>query len=133
MTLDWEDAVRRGSIHELQRRLADGTDIDALDGHGQTALMLAAVAGHEHVVEWLVERGASLDHTAKYGFSALMLAVVGGHVEVVRRVAKAGANLSLRGTGAPGFAGKTALDLAIDLERPEIVEILRSTAERRGL
>ena len=133
MTRDWEDAVRRGSIEELQRLLADGTDINALDGHGQTALMLAAGAGYGHVVEWLVERGASLDHTAKYGLSALMLAVVGGHVEVVRRVANAGANLSLRGTGVPGFAGKTAVDLAIDLERPEIVEILRSTAEGRYL
>lgn len=133
MKREWEDAIRRGSIDELQRLLADGGDINALDRHGQTALMLAAVAGCGHVVEWLVEQGASLDHTAKYGLSALMLAVVGGHVEVVRRVANAGANLSLRGTGAPGFAGKTALDLAIDLERAEIVEILRSTAERRCL
>ncbi len=62
-----------------------------------------------------------------------MQAVVGGHVEIVRTVANAGANLSLRGTGAPGFAGKTALDLAIDLERREMVETLRSTAERRCL
>ena len=57
MTRDWEDAVRRGSIEELQRLLAGGTDINALDGHGQTALMLAAGAGYGHVVEWLVERG----------------------------------------------------------------------------
>jgi hypothetical protein len=43
-----------------------------------------------------------------------MLAVVAGHAEVARVLAKAGADLSLRGTGVPGFAGKTAYDLAVD-------------------
>ncbi|HEY6362688.1 MAG TPA: ankyrin repeat domain-containing protein [Vicinamibacterales bacterium] len=67
MTSDWRDAVRHGSIDVLQRLLAAGADINALDGHGQTALMLAAVDGHTNVVEWLVARGAVLDHTSKYG------------------------------------------------------------------
>ncbi len=131
MTREWEDAVRCGSIDELQRLLTCGADIDARDGHGQTALILAAVEGNGPVVAWLVERGAALDHTAKYGLSALMLAVVRGHVDIARRLTDAGASIDLRGTGAPGFAGKTALDLAIALDGPEMVEILRSTAERR--
>lgn len=131
MTREWEDAVHRGSIDELQLLLASGADIDARDGHGQTALMLAAVKGNGPVAGWLVERGAALDHTAKYGLSALMLAAVGGHVDIVRRLAEAGANINLRGTGAPGFAEKTALDLAIARGNPEMVEILRSAAERR--
>ena len=131
MSRDWEDAVHRGSIDELQRLLASGADIDARDRHGQTALMLAAVEGYGHVVGWLVERGAALDHTAKYGLSALMLAVICGHVDVVRRLTDAGASLSLRGTGAPGFAEKTALDLAVARDSTEMVEILRSAAGRR--
>src|SRR5207248_8244131 len=60
----------------------------------------------------LIVQGAALDHTAKYGLSALMLAAVRGHTDVVSRLIDAGADVSLRGTGAPGFAGKTALDLA---------------------
>jgi ankyrin repeat protein len=131
MTREWEDAVHRGAIDELQLLLGGGADMDARDSHGQTALMLAAVKGYGPVVGWLMERGAALDHTAKYGLSALMLAVVGGHVDVVRRLADAGAGLSLRGTGAPGFAEKTALDLALARGDPEMVEILSSTAERR--
>jgi hypothetical protein len=131
MTREWEDAVHRGSIEDLQRLFTSGADIDARDGHGQTALMLAAVNGHGHVVGWLVERGAALDHTAKYGLSALMLATIRGHVDVVRKLTDAGASVSLRGTGAPGFAEKTALDLAIALDNPEIVEILRSAADLR--
>jgi ankyrin repeat protein len=112
MTKEWKMAVRRGSIEDLERLVAAGADIDARDEHGHTALMQAAVHGHAQVVEWLVRHGAELDHTAKYGLSALMLAVVNGHVAIVQILVRAGAKLGLKGTGAPGFAGKTALDLA---------------------
>ena len=125
MTREWKDAVRRRSLDELERLAAAGAQIDARDEHGQTALMLAAVEGHADVVDWLVGHGAALDHTAKYGLSALMLAVVNGHVEVVRLLVRAGANQELRGGGAPGFAGKTALDLAIARDDTEIVDIFR--------
>jgi ankyrin repeat protein len=64
------------------------------------------------VVVSLIAHGAQLDVTAKYGLSALMLAVVNGHAEIARDLTRAGADLSLVGSGAPGFAGKTARDLA---------------------
>lgn len=126
MTPEWETAVHRGSVDELQHLLNSGSDIDARDGHGQTALMLAAAKGSGPLVGWLIERGAALDHTAKYGLSALMLAVVRGHVDVVRRLTDAGASVSLRGTGAPGFAEKTALDLALARDDPEMVPTPKS-------
>jgi ankyrin repeat protein len=129
---EWEEAVLRGSIDELQCLLLSGADIDARNGKGQTSLMLAAAEGHAHVVEWLAERGAALDDTAKYGLSALMLAVVRGHVDVVRKLTDAGASVSLRGTGSPGFFEKTALDLAVARGDPAMVEILRSAAQSRG-
>ena len=75
--------------------------------------MVAAHAGHLDVVAVLIDHGAQLNVTAKYGLSALMLAVVAGHAEVARLLARAGADRSLRGSGAPGFAGKTARDLAL--------------------
>jgi len=128
---EWEQAVLRGSIDELQNLLADGADIDARDGHGQTALMLAAAAGHAQVVEWLVGHAAELNQTAKYGLSALMLAVIRGHVEVVRTLVAAGADPGLCGSGAPGFAGKTALDLAVARGDGEMGELLRSAVEHR--
>jgi ankyrin repeat protein len=127
VTNEWEDAVRRGSVDQLQRLLASGAAIDARDGHGQTALMLGAREGHTKVVEWLVDRGAALDYTAKYGLSGLMLAVIAGRTEVVRILAAAGANLCLRGTGAPGFTAKTALARG----DPDMVEILRTRAACR--
>ena len=113
MDADWQEAVKRGDLPFVLDLLQRGADVDARDRYGQTALMLAAHAGHREVVEALIGQQANLNVTAKFGLSALMLAVVAGHAEVAGLLARAGADLSLRGTGAPGFAGKTAHDLAL--------------------
>jgi hypothetical protein len=108
----WDRAVASGDVAAVRQLLAAGQDADARDGHGQTALMRAAHAGHLPLVEALIAAGAALDVTAKYGLSALMLAVVAGHGAVAGALARAGADLALTGTGAPGFAGKSAYALA---------------------
>jgi uncharacterized protein len=104
------------------------SDINAPDRHGQTGLMIAGRDGQVDVVRLLIERGALLDHTAKYGLSAIMLAVINGHLEIVRLLAQAGADLALRGSGAPGFHDKTALDMAEARGDRAIVEVLRCRA-----
>lgn len=114
MDAGWEDAIKRGDVSIVRDFLGRGTDIDARDRYGQTALMLAAHAGQREVVETLIAYRANLNITAKFGLSALMLALVSGHEDVARLLARAGADLSMRGTGAPGFANKTAYDLAVE-------------------
>lgn len=97
----WEDAIKRADVQAVIDLLGRATDVDARDRYGQTALMLAAHAGHQEVVETLIAHRARLNITAKFGLSALMLAIVAGHAEVARLLAKAGADLSLRGTAFP--------------------------------
>jgi ankyrin repeat protein len=113
MDAEWERAVRDGDSEAVRGLLRSGADVNARDRYGQTALMLAAHHGHREIVEILIGRGADLNVTAKYNFSALMLAVVAGHAPIARLLARAGADLLVRGRGAPGFAGKTAYDLAV--------------------
>jgi ankyrin repeat protein len=112
VTAEWKAAAHAGNVEAMEQLLETGADIDAKDQHGQTALMLAALRGHTAGVRFLASRGAGLDHTAKFHLTALMLAVVGGHADIVRALAEAGADLTVRGTGGPGFHDKTALDLA---------------------
>jgi ankyrin repeat protein len=109
----WEDAVKRGDVERVRQLLRSGADLDARDRYGRTALMLAAHHGHREMVETLIGSGADLNVTAKYNLSALMLAVIAGHAAIAQLLARAGADLGLTGSGAPGFMGKTAYDLAV--------------------
>jgi hypothetical protein len=84
--------------------------------------MKAAQDEQSEMVTFLVEHGALLNRTAKHGLSALMLAVIRGHVGVL---ANAGADVTIRGSGAPGFADMSACDLAVAECRPGIAELLR--------
>jgi ankyrin repeat protein len=125
--LDWEHAARDGDLRVLQRMRGTGHDIDATDGFAMTALMRAAHEGHLAVVEWLVDEGADLDHTSKFHLSALMLAVIAKHGSVARRLTRAGADVSITGSGAPGFAGKTAADIAEDAGDVRLAAYIRAT------
>ena len=121
----WERAVRSGDVEAVRQLLRSGADVNARDRYGQTALMLAAHHGHLEMVEALVGSGADLNVTAKYNLSALMLAVVAGHAEIARVLARAGADLGPRGSGAPGFMGKSAYDLAVAREMEELYAELK--------
>ena len=126
VTQEWENAVRHGDLVALARLIEAGADIDAKNQQGQTGLMLSARDGRVDVARLLVDRGADLNHTAKFHLSALMLAVINGRMEIVRTLVHAGADRSLRGSGAPGFHDKTALDLARDLQGQELVSVLQN-------
>ena len=134
MEKEWEQAVRSGDaelVRKLIERGAPGAPramIDSKDRHGQTGLMIASMRGHAAVVRLLVENRAELNHKAKHNLSALMLAVINGHAEIVRILTEAGVDQQIRGTGAPGFSGFTALELAERAGREEIVAILKNAA-----
>jgi uncharacterized protein len=126
MTHDWEAALQAGDVGALVRMLDHGADVNALDRHGQTSLMRAARDGRLDLVRLLIERNAGLNQTGKYRLTALMLAVIAGHEDVVGALCEAGADLDVRGSGAPGFQGKTALDLAKEAGRVGIVRRLQA-------
>jgi ankyrin repeat protein len=128
MRPDWQQAAKSGDAARLAELLEAGAEVDALDRYGQTALMLSARNGHNNAVCVLLDAGAELDHTAKYNLSALMLAAINDRLEIVEQLVAAGADLEIEGTGAPGFAGKTALEIALDLGRDPIAAVIRTRA-----
>jgi len=124
----WERAVTHGDLEGVVEMLGHGANPNVRNRHNQTALMVAAQRGHERIVEALLRAGANLDAAAKYNLSAAMLAVVAGHEAIALRLIRAGADVSLRGTGAPGFAGKTVFDLARERDM-QAVAAAESTGE----
>lgn len=125
MTKDWERVILQGDLDAVERLAAGGADVNARDAHGQTGLMLAAMRGHMAIVKLLIDRGADLNHTSKYHLSALMLAVINGHAAIARALVEAGADRTIRGTGAPGFHGLTAADLAAARGEEALADLLR--------
>lgn len=67
-------AVREGDRDAVVDMLGEGVDVDATDGVGTTALMLAAIAGNEDIAKVLVDKGGA-DINARdriNGWTALM-------------------------------------------------------------
>ena len=85
-------AAREGNADTVKALLsAQGTDVNATDERGSTALIEAARYGHDDVVRALITAGANVKARDGDGKTALMLAVAGGHDSVVRELKQAGA------------------------------------------
>ena len=121
---DWRKAALEGDLAVIDSLLREGIDIDSKDRYGQTALMLAARHGHEQMVQLLLKKEAALDVTAKYRLSALMLAVIDHRAGIAKMLVAAGADTAMRGSGPPGFSGKTAADLAEDAGLEDLASYL---------
>jgi ankyrin repeat protein len=72
-------AARTGQRDVGQLLLAKGADLQGMDGHGRTALHLAAFYGEEEFADLLLAKGARLDAKDKSGRTPLALAVKQGH------------------------------------------------------
>lgn len=84
-------AAREGKADTVKALLStQGTDVNATDERGSTALIEASRYGHDDVVRALIAAGANLKARDKDGKTALMLAVAGGHDDVVRILKQAG-------------------------------------------
>jgi len=57
------DAVMNGNIDEVQWQLDAGVDVNEESSNGLTPLHYAASAGHNDIVELLIERGANVNAT----------------------------------------------------------------------
>ena len=151
------DAINDGNLEKV-KEMFDQTGINVnlpLKNNG-TALMLAALNGHESIVDYLVKvKGADVHYAVPDGFTALITAAYMGHCNVVKYLLSKQSNRFLsdhvdkRGLSAflhavnrgklevvkyfaelpnfnPQIEGTVALSLAASNKHDEIVEFLIS-------
>jgi ankyrin repeat protein len=143
--------VDSGRVTNIANLLIErGASVDARDGFGQTALVLA-IEGQSHVLSRvLLEHGANPNVTSAFGKPALNMAIESGQFETARLLLAKGANPNAvdrakksasinSGQGSPSgaltitapvsvlgktTAGKTALMGAVEQTNREMVELL---------
>jgi ankyrin repeat protein len=112
-------AAREGYAQTVAALLRYKPNLSYRNLAGDTALMLAALAGNAEVVDVLIKGGAALDHE---GWTPLMYAAFEGHLDIVERLLAAGADVNAL---APNRAN--ALMLAARNGHIEVVRRLLKT------
>jgi len=87
-------AAEEGKYHDVEAALAAGTDVNAKDSHGATALIKASQMGRTDVVRLLLDKGADVNIKTTYEnveYTALAIAKKNGWKNIVQMLEKAGA------------------------------------------
>jgi ankyrin repeat protein len=95
---DYFRAAREGKLEAVESFLHAGMKPDVADADGNTALMLAAEAGHGHVVQFLIQQRANVNAARWDGDTPLIVAARQGDREAVRALLEAGADPEARNT-----------------------------------
>jgi ankyrin repeat protein len=84
-------AALQGDEAKVQKLLESGTNVNAVDQEGHTALMFAAFNGHSGIVSALIHGGAVVDRRDIQGQTALLFASTGPFSETVKILLDQGA------------------------------------------
>ncbi len=116
------DAATQGNLETVKTLLAgDPALIEARLGDGKTPLHMAAYAGHNDIVRYLIESGASVNATSNANSIALHGAAYYGHLETVKLLVELGGEVN-----TPNIHGFTPLLSATAGGHGEIVRFLMS-------
>jgi len=81
---EMRQAALEGDGDQVNKLLEAGTQVNAMDQDGHTALMFAAFNGHSEIVLALLERGAGVSRRDLMGRTALLYASTGPFPETVK-------------------------------------------------
>ncbi|MEX0714509.1 MAG: ankyrin repeat domain-containing protein [Pirellulales bacterium] len=123
MQIHW--AAKRGDHEAIHRQLRRGQSIEALDGEGETPLMLASESRHAGVatLELLVKAGADVNAVSvELGKTPLALAARAGDLAKVRYLLEAGADP--RFVNRSGYTAITNVPAGRDADQLAVLELL---------
>lgn len=85
ITTDWIDFTKNGNLQSLQKMVAGKPkfDLNRVNSNGDTALIWAALKGHEDIVDWLLTQPTiDVNVVSKNGSTALLLAASAGKASI---------------------------------------------------
>lgn len=90
-------AAWEGNLPMMELFVSRGANVNAMNAHGEQALLHAAWRGRTDAVRWLLDRGAEINRSG-FAWSALHYAVFAGHEETARVLIARGADVNARST-----------------------------------
>ena len=109
-------ASRTGLLPIAQMLVEAGAKVSLRNKWGDTALMVAALNGHENVVRYLRGKGGDVNNT---GWTALHYAAVNGHADIAKYLLDQGAN-----PVASSPNGISPLMMAARENKTEVIKVL---------
>ena len=122
-----QDAIEEGDIQAVMQHLAAGTDVNAKDERGGTALYSAVIGGYKEIIKMLVNKGADVAVKNNAGFTPLHEGAYSGQKEIVELLITSGADVN-----AMKIDGMTPLDMATFGNHNETVALLRKHGGKTG-
>ena len=120
MSSDMLNAVLAGKLADLIMAIKAGSDIDSVSPEKlESALIIAATAGHKSMVSWLIDSGADINQADTNERSSLFYAAVNGHHDITKLLLSNGAN-----PNSPTKFGKTPLMAAVHNNHVELSKLL---------
>lgn len=116
-----------GNISMMALFLSRGANVNAVNVHGETALLHASWKGHLDAVRWLIAQGAQPVRQGK-AWSALHYAAFAGHAAIVRYLLTQGAEVN-----ALSPNGSTPLMMAAREGQAEVATTLLKAGAQGGI
>jgi ankyrin repeat protein len=113
------DSASKGDGDALKLFLAAGMNPNVFNSDGKPAVVVAALAGNETIVDQLLDAGADVNLKTKDGQTALMGAAVNGNTRIVNMLLSRGADLNVKDSHE-----FTALMYADGANKPEVRAVL---------
>ena len=117
-------AANHGNKEIAELLIAAGVDVNAKSFDGRTPLHLATSNNHIDIAKLLIAKGSDVNAQDEGGRTILHDATGYGHKEVVKLLIAKEADLNAKVLSGK-YKDQTPLDIAIELQHPEIAELLR--------
>ena len=122
-------AAKNGKLTKVRSLIADGTDVNAANSNGRTALMSAVFFRNKAIIKELLGEGADVNVKDSLGRTALMIAVSRKDSEIAELLIASGADVTIEDNNQ-----KTALTMAekstlSKKEKKKLLKLLETAAE----
>jgi ankyrin repeat protein len=117
-------SARVGNLRLARKALGLGANPDTRDGHGRTALCLAAKNDHPEMIRMLVEAGADINFKLPYGRTPIYQAIHYGSLDTVKLLIELGADIQVEDK-----TGQTPYSYAKAHYRSEMAAALKLSSE----